>query len=145
MFVPYFLFSNVKFNGTVPPFEYHNFLAPRIKGYPTSTHHTCSHKKTQDRLTIPGPYLQNTPKQILSSIFPQYSSNLPIILLIKENIPSLKINQPPSFNFHIKEISINATLLQIGKPHLIPNSLHLRILTNPSSFKVSTFTITFLL
>lgn len=62
MFVPYFLFLNVKFNVTVRPFEYHNFLAPRIKGMPTSTHHTCSHKKTQDRLTIPGLYLQNTPK-----------------------------------------------------------------------------------
>lgn len=62
IFVPYFLFLNVKFNGTVRPFEYHNFLAPRIKGMPTSTHHTCSHKKTQDRLTIPGLYLQNTPK-----------------------------------------------------------------------------------
>ena len=70
MFVPYFLFLNAKFKGTVLPFEYQEILAPRIKGMPTSTHPTCSHKKTQDRLTIPGHYLQNTPKQILSPIFP---------------------------------------------------------------------------
>lgn len=34
MFVPYFLFLNVKFNVTVPPIYYHHFLTPRIKGYP---------------------------------------------------------------------------------------------------------------
>lgn len=33
MFVPYFLFSNVKFKGTVLPFEYLEILGFRIKGY----------------------------------------------------------------------------------------------------------------
>lgn len=55
MFVPYFLFSNVKFNVTVRPFEYHNFLAPRIKGMPTSTHHThapITHKEARDQISL---------------------------------------------------------------------------------------------
>ena len=34
MFVPYFLFSNVKFNGTVLPFEYLEILGFRYKGIP---------------------------------------------------------------------------------------------------------------
>lgn len=33
MFVPYFLFLNVKFNGTVLPFEYLEILGFHIKGY----------------------------------------------------------------------------------------------------------------
>lgn len=34
MFVPYFLFLNVKFNGTVLPFEYQEILGFRYKGIP---------------------------------------------------------------------------------------------------------------
>lgn len=51
MFVPYFLFSNVKFNGTVLPFEYQEILAPHIKGmprYPTTTHAHITHRETRE-------------------------------------------------------------------------------------------------
>lgn len=64
MFVPYFLFLNVKFNGTVPPFEYQEILAPRIKGYPESHMPT---QKDPRQINHPGPFLQNAPKQILLS------------------------------------------------------------------------------
>lgn len=77
MFVPYFLFSNVKFNGTVLPFEYQEILAPRIKGYPESHMPTCSHKKTQDRLTIPG----HSYKMLLSKSLVLSFPNTPLTLL----------------------------------------------------------------
>lgn len=67
MFVPYFLFSNVKFNVTVLPFEYQEILAPRIKGYPES--HMLTQKDPR-QINHPGPFLQNAPKQIPSPIFP---------------------------------------------------------------------------
>lgn len=68
IFVPYFLFLNVKFNGTVRPFEYQEILAPRIKGMPTSTHHTSTHKEAQNRLTIPGhPYIILLSKSLVLS------------------------------------------------------------------------------
>lgn len=67
MFVPYFLFSNVKFKGIVLPFEYQEILAPRIKGYPESHMPT---QKDPRQINHPGPFLQNAPKQIPSPIFP---------------------------------------------------------------------------
>ena len=48
MFVPYFLFLNVKFKGTVLPIYYHNFWAPRIKGMPRHHNHTCTHKEARE-------------------------------------------------------------------------------------------------
>lgn len=54
MFVPYFLFSNVKFNVTVLPFEYQEILAPRIKGYPESHMPT---QKDPRQINHPGPFL----------------------------------------------------------------------------------------
>lgn len=56
MFVPYFLFLNVKFNVTVPPIYYHTKIAPRIKEYldiPQTT-------QRSQRPNIPGNLLQNT-------------------------------------------------------------------------------------
>lgn len=50
MFVPYFLFLNVKFNVTVPPIYYHTKIAPRIKGYldiPQTTHAHTKKPETQ--------------------------------------------------------------------------------------------------
>lgn len=55
MFVPYFLFTNVKFNVTVRPFEYQEILAPRIKGiprYPTTTHAHITHKEARDLTSL---------------------------------------------------------------------------------------------
>ena len=75
MFVPYFLFSNVKFNGTVLPFEYQEILAPRIKGYPES--HMLTQKDPR-QINHPGPFLQNAPKQIpyLCNLYFSYSFSI---------------------------------------------------------------------
>lgn len=50
MFVPYFLFLNVKFNVTVLPFYYHTKIAPRIKGMPR--HHNHTHKEARDQISL---------------------------------------------------------------------------------------------
>ncbi len=52
MFVPYFLFMNVKFNVTVPPIYYHTKIAPRIKEYPEPQPHM--HTQRSQRPNIPG-------------------------------------------------------------------------------------------
>lgn len=52
MFVPYFLFLNVKFNVTVLPFYYHTKIAPRIKGMPRHHNHTCTHKEARDQISL---------------------------------------------------------------------------------------------
>lgn len=58
-------------------FEYQEILAPRIKGYPESHMPTCSHKKTQDRLTIPG----HSYKRLLSKSLVLSFPNTPLTLL----------------------------------------------------------------
>lgn len=54
MFVPYFLFLNVKFNVTVPPIYYHTKIAPRIKRYLEPHMHT----QRSQRPNIPGNLLK---------------------------------------------------------------------------------------
>lgn len=61
MFVPYFLFLNVKFNVTVPPIYYHTKIAPRIKGIPRQHNHTCpQNTQRSQRPNIPGNLLKYT-------------------------------------------------------------------------------------
>ena len=52
MFVPYFLFLNVNFNVTVRPLYYHNFRAPRIKGYPDILTKDTTHKEARDLTSL---------------------------------------------------------------------------------------------
>lgn len=72
MFVPYFLFLNVKFNVTVPPIYYHTKIAPRIKGY---LDHTCTHKEARDLISL-ATYYRILPNKLLVLSLP----NTPLIL-----------------------------------------------------------------
>lgn len=65
MFVPYFLFLNVKFNVTVPPIYYHTKIAPRIKGYPDIPQ-PHMHTQRSQRPNIPGNLLLYTIQYILN-------------------------------------------------------------------------------
>ena len=100
MFVPYFLFLNVKFNVTVPPIYYHTKIAPRIKGY----------------LDIPQPHITHKEARDLISLATYYK-----ILLIKSlvlSFPRTPLTLPSFSNF----LSNHWQVIHFGLPTIICTS-----------------------